>query len=60
MDLTVKPISARERKAWEKHNIETLREWRAISFTDKIRILEEMEDLARSTHGGQESEKLRG
>jgi hypothetical protein len=49
---TVKPISAEERKLWEKHNIDTLREWRAIPFTKKIQMVEEMEELARSMHGG--------
>jgi hypothetical protein len=50
---TVKPISAEDRKRWEQHNIQTLREWRAISFAQKIQMVEEMEDLARAMHGGQ-------
>ncbi|MEP6699497.1 MAG: hypothetical protein ABJB09_07185 [Verrucomicrobiota bacterium] len=49
---TLKPISAQERERWEKHNIETLREWRAIPFEQKIRMIEDMEDFARSMHGG--------
>ena len=48
----VKRISAEERKLWEQHNIETLREWRAIPFTTKIEMLEGMEEVARSFHGG--------
>ena len=46
-------ISDEERKLWEEHNIQTLREWRAIPFTEKIRMVEEMEALARSIHGGE-------
>jgi hypothetical protein len=49
---TVKPISAQERKLWEKHNIDTLREWRAIPFTKKIQMVEEMEEVAKAFHGG--------
>jgi hypothetical protein len=49
---SVKPISAEDRKLWEQHNIATLREWRAIPFTQKIQMVEEMEEVARSIHGG--------
>lgn len=49
---TVKPISPEERKLWEQHNIQTLREWRAIPFTRKIQMLEDMEEVVRSIHGG--------
>ena len=45
-------ISAAERRLWEEHNIQTLREWRAIPFTQKIQMVEELEELARSMHGG--------
>ncbi len=48
----VKSISAEERKQWEKHNLDTLREWRAISFTEKIRMVEGIVEVARSIHGG--------
>lgn len=41
-----------ERRRWEDQNIETLRKWAALSFTERIRILEEMEEVARSIHGG--------
>jgi hypothetical protein len=50
--VNLRSISPEDRKRWEDHNIQTLREWRAIPFTEKIRMLEEMEDLARSMHGG--------
>jgi hypothetical protein len=49
---TIKPISPEERKLWEAHNIQTLREWRAIPFSRKIQMLEEMEEVARAFHGG--------
>jgi hypothetical protein len=49
---SVKPISAEDRKRWQQHNIETLREWRAIPFTRKIQMVEELEEVARSIHGG--------
>jgi hypothetical protein len=52
-EAIVKPISAEDRKRWEEHNLQTLREWRAIPFTQKIQMVEEMEVLARSMHGGQ-------
>jgi hypothetical protein len=48
----VKSIAPEERKLWEQHNIETLREWREISFTRKIQMLEDMEEVARAFHGG--------
>ena len=51
-DTTVKPISAEERALWEKHNLDTLREWRAIPFRKKIQMVEDMEEVARSIHGG--------
>ena len=50
---TIKPISPEERKLWEAHNIQTLREWRAIPFSRKIQMLEEMEEVARAFHGGE-------
>jgi hypothetical protein len=48
----IKKITPEERKLWEQHNIATLREWRAIPFTRKIQMVEEMTELARSMHGG--------
>jgi hypothetical protein len=47
----VKPITAKERKLWEQHNVETLREWAALPFAEKIKMVEELEKLARSIHG---------
>jgi hypothetical protein len=49
---TINPISPEERTLWKKHNIETLREWRAIPLTKKIQMIEELEEVARSLHGG--------
>ena len=48
---TIKPISPEDRALWEAHNIQTLREWRAIPFSRKIQMLEEMEEVARAFHG---------
>lgn len=48
---SVKPISPEERRRWEKHNLETLREWRAFPLGEKIRMIEELEKLAHSIHG---------
>lgn len=48
----IKEISPEERKLWEQHNIQTLREWRAIPFTTKIQMIEELEEVARAFHGG--------
>ncbi|PYK86902.1 MAG: hypothetical protein DMF47_04735, partial [Verrucomicrobia bacterium] len=45
---TIKPISPEELKLWEAHNIQTLREWRAIPFSRKIQMLEEMEEVVRA------------
>ena len=41
-----------ERRNWEEQNTETLRRWAALSLTEKIKIIEEMEQVARSIHGG--------
>lgn len=49
----IKRLTPRERALWRKHNLETLREWRAIPFTKKIRMIEELEKLARSMHKGE-------
>ena len=48
----IRPISPEERKLWERHNLDTLREWRALTFTEKIKMLEEMEEVARAFQGG--------
>ena len=41
-----------ERRNWKEQNTETLRRWAALSLTEKIKIIEEMEQVARSIHGG--------
>ncbi|HJT82703.1 MAG TPA: hypothetical protein VJ719_16015 [Chthoniobacterales bacterium] len=37
---------------WRRHHIESLLEGAARSFTDKIRMLEQLEGVARAFHGG--------
>jgi hypothetical protein len=41
-----------ERRRWEEQNGEKLLEWAALSLTEKIKIMEEMEEVARAFHGG--------
>jgi hypothetical protein len=41
-----------ERRRWEEQNGETLRKWAALSLTEKIKIIEEMEKVARTFHDG--------
>lgn len=48
----VKPISAEDRKLWERQNIADLLYWADLPFTRKIQMLEEMEEVARSIHKG--------
>jgi hypothetical protein len=45
-------FSPEERKRWEQQNGETLRKWAALSLTERIKLVEEMEAAARSIHGG--------
>jgi hypothetical protein len=40
-----------ERKRWEQQNPETLRNWAQLSLTERIKIVEEMEEVARSIQG---------
>jgi hypothetical protein len=43
---------AEEKEAWRRHRIESLLEWADLPLTKKIQMLEEMEQVARSIHGG--------
>jgi hypothetical protein len=48
----IKAISAEDRKRWERQNLADLLYWADLPFTDKIRMLEELEEVARAFHGG--------
>jgi len=41
-----------ERRRWEEQNRETLLKWAALSFTEKIKIVEKMNEIARTFHSG--------
>ena len=46
-------ISSKQKmEMWRRHHIESLLESAGRSFTDKIRMLEGMEEVARAFHGG--------
>ena len=46
-------ISAeREKEMWRQQNIADLRYWAGLSLTQKIQMLEDMEEVAKSIHGG--------
>ena len=51
-DPHVKPVSAEDRKLWERQNIADLLYWADLPLTKKIEMLEGMEEVARSIHGG--------
>ena len=60
-------ISAeQEREMWRAHRREQLVCWAGLPFAQKIRMLEDMEEVARAFHGGKlprsadEHEELRG
>jgi hypothetical protein len=42
----------KEKEAWRKHHIASLLEWADLPLTKKIEMLEDMEKVARSIHGG--------
>jgi hypothetical protein len=42
----------KEKEMWRRHNIESRLADASLSFTEKIRRLEEMEEVARAFHGG--------
>lgn len=46
-------ISAeRERAMWRKQNRKDLLQWAFLPLTKKIQMLEDMEEVAKSIHGG--------
>jgi hypothetical protein len=49
---SIKPISPEDRKLWEKQNLADLLYWADLPFTQKIQMLEDMEEVARAFHGG--------
>ena len=51
-DPIIHPISDEDRKRWERQNIADLLEAANLPFTQKIRMIEEFEELARSIHRG--------
>ena len=50
--VTIKPVSAEDRQRWERHNIADLLSCADLPFTQKIQMLEEMVELAKSIHKG--------
>jgi hypothetical protein len=42
---SMKPLSRSDRVDWRKHNLEDLAETAALSFEEKLAILEDLEDL---------------
>ena len=42
---SMKPLSRSDRAAWRKHNLEDLVETAALSFEEKLAILEDLEEL---------------
>ena len=49
---TIKEISDHERELWRQQNIADLLYWADFSLTEKIKMVEGMEEVARSIHGG--------
>ena len=49
---TVRPISPEDRKLWERQNLADLLYWADLPFTKKIEMIEDLEEVARSIHGG--------
>ena len=49
---TIKPISAEDRKRWERQNLADLLYWADLPFTTKIQMFEDMEEVARAFNGG--------
>ena len=48
----IKEISPEDRKRWERQNLADLLYWADLPFTKKIQMLEDMEEVAKSMHGG--------
>lgn len=51
-ESTIKPISAEERRLWERQNLADLLYWAELPFSQKLQMVEDMEELAKSMHGG--------
>ena len=51
-ESSIKPISPEDRKLWEKQNLADLLYWADLPFTQKIQMLEDLEEVARAFHGG--------
>jgi len=49
---TIKPISPEDRKLWDRQNLADLLYWADLPFSRKLQMLEDMEELAKSMHGG--------
>ena len=47
----VAPISDAEREMWRKQNVADLLYWADFSFTQRIKMVEGLEQVARSIHG---------
>ena len=45
-------ISTEEKELWRRQNIADLLDWADLPFTQKIQMLEDMEEVARSIHKG--------
>jgi hypothetical protein len=45
-------ITPEEREMWRKQNIADLLYWADLPFAKKIELVEGMEEVARSIHGG--------
>ena len=49
---SLRVYSEEEKKMWRRHHIESRLEDAALSFTEKIKVLEDLEEVARAFHGG--------
>jgi hypothetical protein len=49
---SINPISAEDRALWRRHNIADLLAYADLPLTRKIRMLEDMEEVARAFHKG--------
>lgn len=51
-DPKIKVITPEEREMWERQNLADLLYYADLPFTKKIQMLEDMEEVAKSIHGG--------
>jgi hypothetical protein len=49
---SLRAYSEEEKKMWRRHNVESRLEDAALSFAEKIKVLENLEEVARAFHGG--------